>query len=162
MSNKTNTTNKSLVPVSLTRVTQRKTRVMTAAKSATTLGIRVSQETAQEQKPITWSKDGLVMFLDGYAWTSLILNGHLEHICLGKEDNVRAILTGEKPITEAGSLKREQAFIRIFEIREEIGEPTVAGTGVQRTGFVRPARHQRKAVEQAKTRKGVPLRSAHR
>ena len=49
-------------------------------------------ETQSREKPITWDDTGLVMFLDGYGWIALPMNGRFEHICLGTEENVKDIL----------------------------------------------------------------------
>ena len=42
------------------------------------------------QKSITWDDTDLVMFLDGYAYTTLFLNGHVVHIRLGEEGLIKA------------------------------------------------------------------------
>jgi len=114
------------------------------------------------QKPITWDDTGLVIFLDGYAYTALFLNGHSEadHICLGEEDIVKAILAGQKPITESKGTKQQKALERILETREEKdARPTeTRGCGPKRSRPIGVARHKQANPGRSKTRQRLSRR----
>lgn len=116
------------------------------------------QSGAVKYEPIRWSEDNLVMFNGGYAWTSLILYGQPEHICLGKENEVKAVLSGEKPISDIRSHKRAAAFIRIFEIREEINGTDTGAGGLERRRPIRTIRYRQKNARLPKDRKRIPGR----
>lgn len=85
-------------------------------------------------KPIQWCEDNLVMYNDGQAWTSVIIDGQSEHCHLGKEADVRAILSGSMPITDTYSYKRQMALVRVLEIKEEINAKRVREDGMERGG----------------------------
>lgn len=118
----------------------------------------MTEEKPQEYKPIRWSEDNLVMFLDGYGWTSLVLDGRAEHVCLGKEDNVKKIFAGEKPVSEASSLQRERALIRIMEIREVQNARTTKTRGrrFERRRPLRYFRHRQQDARRPKKRTTIP------
>ena len=101
-----------------------------------------------EHRPTTWSDEGIVCYIgDGHGWTSVMLNSHLTHICLGEEDKVKAILAGERPITDSGSLLRQRAFQRIFEItggNEGAGTKKAGGRSPFRGRPIGTIRHRQK------------------
>ena len=72
---------------------------------------RTVNEKEIREKPISWDDTGLVMFLDGGAYTTLYDKaGQDIHIYLGREEDVKAILAGQKPITEAKGTKQQMAL----------------------------------------------------
>lgn len=122
----------------------------------------VIQDEPIRYEPIRWSQDNLVMFLDGYAWTSLILDGRADHIGLGKEDEVKAILSGEKPINDSFSPRQAAALARILQLREEISGANTRSGGLERSRPIRTLRHRPKNTRLSKGRKRIPRGKAHR
>jgi len=110
--------------------------------------------------PITWSEDNLVMFLDGYGWTAVVLDGHVENICLGREESVKAILIGKKPVSEAGSLRRERAMLRIMEIKgvQNARAAAIGGLRLQRGRSFRTSGNRSKNLGYAQKRARFSLR----
>ena len=117
-------------------------------------------EKEKREKPIAWDDTGPVMFLDGYGWTALPMNGRVEHICLGKEDDVKAILSGQKPVTEARGRKEQTALNMILETEEDHdARPTKArGRNPKRSRLIGVTRHKQTNPGRAKARKGLPRR----
>jgi hypothetical protein len=119
------------------------------------------EDKTQERKPIAWADDGLICYIDGYGWSSVVLDGHVEHICLGKEEEVKAILAGDKPITEVSSLLCQRAFQRIFRLRrgsEDGGATEVRGRGPIRGRSIGVTRHRQKDAGRPKARQRISRR----
>lgn len=120
----------------------------------------MTEEKTPEYEPIRWSEDNLVMFFDGKAFTALMLDGHVKHICLGKEDDVKAMLAGAKPITEAKPEIRVKALARILEIREEqdARATEARGRSLQRGDNDGTSRRKQSNVGRLKTRSRLSRR----
>ena len=72
---------------------------------------------------ITWDRSGLVMYLDGHAWTALVDNGKVSHLWLGTEADVRAVLEGHKPVNQVKHAGRRNALTHILNVKEVAPAP---------------------------------------
>ena len=124
---------------------------------------RTVNEKETREKPITWDDTGLVMFLDGYGWTALPMNGRVEHVCLGKEDDVKAILSGQKPITEARGEREQMALREILDTKEDLdARPTEArGRNPKRKRLTGVIRHKQTNPGRSKVRQRLPHRQVN-
>ena len=120
----------------------------------------MTEEKTAGYEPIRWSEDSLVMFLDGWAWTCLRIDGEVKHVSLGKEDDVKAMLAGAKPITEAKTEIRVKALARILEIREEedARATEARGRSLQRGDNDGTSRRKQSNVGRLKTRSRLSRR----
>lgn len=119
------------------------------------------QDETTKYEPTRWSEDNLVMFLDGRAWTSLVLDGRPEHICLGKENEVKAVLSGEKPINGTWAYRQAAALTRILQLREETNGADTRAGGLERNRHIRTIRHRPKNTRLSQGRKKIPRGKAH-
>lgn len=122
----------------------------------------MTEEKTPEYEPIRWSEDNLVMFFDGYAYTAVRLDGHVEHVRLGKEDDVKAMLSGTKPITEAETDRQVRALARILEIREESDGADIGSGSLERRRSIRSVRDRSKNARLSQGRKRIPRGKAYR
>lgn len=132
----------------------------------------MTEEKTPEYEPITWSEDNMVMFLDGWAWAEELIEKEAKPpavrrwevvpICLGREDDIRAILKGDKPIPDDMSPRRIAVIKKILEVTGYGRElDTGAGT-VERSRAARAFRHRSKNARLSQDRKRIPRGKAHR
>ena len=105
-----------------------------------------------------WSEDGQVFFCDGHAWG---LEDNLNTICLGKSDEVKAILKGEKPIPDNMHTRRKAVLEQILRESGNGTESTEIGRrSLQRGGHAGTSRHREKHIRHSAKRKGLTLQKA--
>lgn len=119
------------------------------------------KEKTPEGEPIRWSEDSLVMFSDGYAWTSLMLDCPVKQICLGKEDEAKAVLSGAEPIGQNFTDRQAAALTRILELREETNGGDTGSGGLERSRAVRTFGNRPKDTRLFTARKRVPRSTPH-
>ena len=112
-------------------------------------------------QPTTWCKDNLVVYNEGHAWTSVIIDGQPEHCHLGKETDVKAFLSGAMPISETCSYKRQLALARILELKEVISGRETGGAGMERNGSNGISRGKQKDLRLSTARKRTTRRNAN-
>ena len=113
-------------------------------------------------KPITWSQDGLIMFLDGWAWSALVLDGRVRQVCLGKEDDVRAVLAGARPLADVGGERQAMALASILRLKEETDGAGPEANGLERGRSPGAVRDRPKNTRLSESRKRVSRGKAHR
>ena len=111
---------------------------------------------------MSWCEDDLVLYNDGQAWTSVIIDGEARHVHLGRESDVRAILKGEKPISDKCSYTRQMALARILQIKEEIHGGETYREGMVGSGVDGISRSKQKNTRLPANRKRATGRNAHK
>lgn len=119
-------------------------------------------------KPVTWSDDGSVMFLDGKAWATEYIEKRPRPpavrawdtipICLGEEGEVRAILSGG---TIPDTVPSRQTAV-LAEILERIdydrdSEPGLRKGDLERRGPPAITRYKKGHARLPKIKQRVPL-----
>ena len=112
-------------------------------------------------QPITWCEDNLVMYNEGQAWTSVIIDGQPEHVHLGQEVDVKVIISGNMPISDTCSYKRYQALKRIIQLKEEINGRQVGGDSLERCNTNGTSRSRQKDPNFSKARKKITNNKAY-
>ena len=112
-------------------------------------------------QPITWCEDNLVMYNEGQAWTSVIIDGQPEHCHLGDEATVKSIIRGETAISDKCSYKRQMALARILTIKEEINGRQVRGDSLERSNINGTSRGRQKDPNFSKARKKITNNKAY-
>lgn len=113
-------------------------------------------------QPIRWCEDGLVMYNEGQAWTSVMIDGEPQHCHLGDEATVKAILCGEQAISDKCSYKRQMALARVLQIKEVIHGRETGGEGVERSGPNGIFRGKQADIRLPKNRQRATRRPAHK
>ena len=118
-----------------------------------------------------WSEDGQVFFNDGQAWATELVEADTTEsrkhsavfpLYLGREEEILAILRGEKAIPKDIHHRRRAVLNSILEV-SQIGRAEVANGafGLQRGGHARATGHRQKDIRRLKAREGLPGRKAH-
>ena len=124
--------------------------------------VELLEETKEvKYKPIQWCEDSLVMYNEGQAWTSVIIDGQPKHCHLGREADVKAILRGDMPISDKCSYKRQMALARILKIKEEINGRQVGGDSLERSNTNGTSRGRQKDPNFSKARKKITNNKAY-
>lgn len=118
-------------------------------------------------KPVTWSEDGSVMFLDGKAWATEYIEKRPQPpavrawatipICLGDEDEVRAILSGGT-IPDIMPSRQVTVLAEILERMDDDRDSGFGERGVERRGTTAIAQYKKEHAKLRKVGKRVAVR----
>lgn len=136
---------------------------------------RPRKEAAQDSRvvgPSYWSQCGNVHFVDGWAWGTELIEKEptppalrcweCQPICLGQEEEILAILKGDKPIPEDMQPRRRAVLEEILEgNRNERHQTTPRASRLQRGGHTRTHGSRQKDLRLLVARAGLTRCKAH-
>ena len=129
------------------------------------------KENTPKYEPVRWTEDNLVMFLDGWAWASELVEKEAKPpaercwdvfpICLGRKDDIIPILKGEKPIPDDMSPRRIAVIKKILEVTEDERELDARAGNLERGRPLRAIRDRSKNARLSQDRKRIPRGKAY-
>ena len=133
---------------------------------------QIDDKSKKEKEPHSyWSKDGQFFFTGGYGWGVYlqeveVVDGRkrydVKHVCLGKEEEVLAILNGEPMPDTLTEIQREVLTKIVGKESDGRSETTPRAPRLPRSRPVRSLGYRKDLIGRFEARQRLPLRQAGR